>query len=67
MGRMQREEEADTFASFLLMPLDDYRAQLDGEEITGNFFHHITERYGVSLIAACRKWTGSNLRTGGQL
>ena len=55
-AEVQREEEADTFASFLLMPLDDYRAQVDGEEITGNLFHHITERYGVSLIAACRKW-----------
>ena len=53
---VQREEEADTFASFLLMPLDDYQAQVDGEEITGNLLHHITERYGVSLIAACRKW-----------
>ena len=65
MGRMQREEEADTFASFLLMPLDDYRAQVDGEEITGNLFRHITERYGASLIALAE--SGSTLRTSGQL
>lgn len=52
----QREEEADTFASFLLMPLDDYRAQVDGEEMTVDLLTHITDRYGVSLTAACRKW-----------
>ena len=52
----QREEEADTFASFLLMPLDDYRAQVDGQEMTVNLLNHITDRYGVSLTAACRKW-----------
>lgn len=52
----QREEEADTFASFLLMPLDDYRAQVDGQEMTVDLLNHVTNRYGVSLIAACRKW-----------
>lgn len=52
----QREDEADTFASFLLMPLDDYRAQVDGEEMTVDLLKHITDRYGVSLTAACRKW-----------
>jgi len=52
----QREDEADTFASFLLMPLDDYRAQVDGQEMTVELLDHVTDRYGVSLIAACRKW-----------
>lgn len=52
----KREEEADTFASFLLMPLDDYRAQVDGQEMTADLLNHITDRYGVSLTAACRKW-----------
>jgi Zn-dependent peptidase ImmA (M78 family) len=52
----QREEEADTFASFLLMPLDDYRAQVVGEEMTVELLNHVTDRYGVSLTAACRKW-----------
>ena len=51
-----REEEADTFASFLLMPLDDYRKQVDGQEMTADLLGHITNRYGVSLTAACRKW-----------
>jgi len=30
----QREEEADTFASYLLMPIDDYRNQVDGHDMT---------------------------------
>lgn len=52
----QREEEADTFASFLLMPLDDYRAQVNDEEMSVELLDHVTDRYGVSLTAACRKW-----------
>jgi len=52
----RREEEADTFASFLLMPLDDYRKQVDGQEMTADLLKHIIDRYGVSLTAACRKW-----------
>ena len=58
----QREEEADTFASYLLMPSDDYRNQADGHEMTRDLLNHITHRYGVSLLAAVRKWiefTGS--------
>lgn len=52
----QREEEADMFASFLLMPLDDYRRQVGDQEMTADLLRHITDRYGVSLTAACRKW-----------
>ncbi len=52
----QREEDANTFASFLLMPLDDYRARVDGQEITADLLNQITNRYGVSLTAACLKW-----------
>ena len=51
-----REEEADTFASYLLMPLDDYRKQVDGLEMTRGLLGHMTDRYGVSLLAAVRKW-----------
>ena len=51
-----REEEADTFASFLLMPLDDYREQVGRQEMTRDLLGHITDRYGVSLMAAIRKW-----------
>lgn len=52
----KREEEADTFASFLLMPMDDYRLQVAGQGLCLNLFRHITDRYGVSLTAAVRKW-----------
>ena len=52
----QREEEADTFASFLLMPIDDYRNQVGSQEVTRDLLGHVTDRYGVSLLAAARKW-----------
>ena len=50
------EEDADTFASFLLMPMDDYRRQVAGRDIDLDLLRHITGRYGVSLTAAVRKW-----------
>jgi len=49
------EAEADTFASYLLMPLDDFRLQINGD-INFDFFNHCTDRYGVSLTAAILKW-----------
>ena len=52
----EREEEADTFASYLLMPIDDYREQIAGQDITLDLLRHVTKRYGVSLTAAVRKW-----------
>jgi Zn-dependent peptidase ImmA (M78 family) len=52
----QREEEADTFASYLLMPIDDYRVQVSGGEVSRTLLDHLTDRYGVSLLAAVRKW-----------
>jgi len=52
----EREEEADTFASYLLMPIDDYRDQVGGQEMTRDLLSHVTDRYGVSLLAAVRKW-----------
>lgn len=51
-----REEEADIFASYLLMPLDDYRQQIAGQDFCLDLLRHITQRYGVSLTAAVRKW-----------
>ncbi len=57
-GRMGAtiEEEADTFASYLLMPIDDYRRQVHGQDIGLPLLRYITDRYGVSLTAALRKW-----------
>lgn len=50
------ESEADTFASYLLMPLDDFRAQLNGQPMGLAFLEHCRLRYGVSRVAAALKW-----------
>ncbi|MGH1467214.1 MAG: ImmA/IrrE family metallo-endopeptidase [Cognatishimia sp.] len=52
----EREQEADTFASFLLMPIDDYRTQTSGQSMSAELLAHVTNRYGVSLTAAVLKW-----------
>lgn len=49
------EGQADLFASYLLMPLDDYRRQLNAE-INFDLIGHCATRYGVSLTAAVLKW-----------
>lgn len=51
------EAEADQFASTLLMPLDDFRRQVDGESISFDLLGHCADRYGVSLTAAALRWT----------
>lgn len=52
----QVEQEADTFASYLLMPMDDFRRQVEGQAMTLDLLTHCANRYGVSLTAAARKW-----------
>lgn len=49
------ESQADLFASYLLMPLDDYRKQVT-TTIDLDLFSHCADRYGVSLTAAILKW-----------
>jgi len=49
------ESEADTFASYLLMPLDDFRQQIDNR-INLDMLQNCADRYGVSLTAAILKW-----------
>lgn len=49
------EAQADLFASYLLMPLDDYREQIT-TTIDLDLFSHCADRYGVSLTAAILKW-----------
>lgn len=49
------EAQADEFASFLLMPLNDYRQQVNAP-VDLNLMGHCAERYGVSLTAAILKW-----------
>lgn len=50
------EQEADRFASYLLMPLDDFRAQTRGLAMTADLLRHCADRYEVSLTAAALKW-----------
>jgi hypothetical protein len=45
------------FASTLLMPLDDFRRQVDGQPISFDLLGHCADRYGVSLTAAALRWT----------
>ncbi|KVE85447.1 ImmA/IrrE family metallo-endopeptidase [Burkholderia cepacia] len=49
------ESQADLFASYLLMPLDDYRKQVTGA-VDLDLLGHCADRYGVSLTAAILKW-----------
>ena len=50
------EREADQFASYLLMPIDDYTQQVLGRQITLDLLGACANRYGVSLTAAILKW-----------
>ena len=54
----QIEAQANTFASFLLMPLDDFREQIRSQEITMALMRHLSDRYEVSITAAILKWLG---------
>lgn len=49
------EGQADLFAATLLMPLDDFRAQTS-EHIDFSALRDCSNRYGVSLTAACLRW-----------
>lgn len=49
------EAEADKFASYLLMPLNDFRRQLD-RKVNLDMLSNCADRYGVSLTAAILKW-----------
>ena len=50
------EAEANTFASYLLMPLDDFREQIKGRAIDIDLMTDLADRYAVSLTAAILKW-----------
>ena len=54
----ETEAQANTFASFLLMPLDDFREQIRSQEITMALMRHLSDRYEVSITAAILKWLG---------
>lgn len=55
-ARSMIEAEANTFASYLLMPLDDFRTQIKGRVIDIDVMTEISDRYAVSLTAAILKW-----------
>ncbi|MDQ2148120.1 ImmA/IrrE family metallo-endopeptidase [Alcaligenaceae bacterium C4P045] len=50
------EREADRFASYLLMPIDDFSRQIHGRRISLTLLGECAARYGVSLTAAILKW-----------
>lgn len=51
------EQEANSFAANLLMPLDDFRAQIDRRsKPTLDEIGNTATRYGVSLTAATLRW-----------
>lgn len=52
----QIEAQANRFASFLLMPLDDFRQQISGQKIDMELMRHLSDRYEVSITAAILKW-----------
>ncbi len=52
------EAQADEFASFLLMPLNDFRQQINAT-VDLDLMGHCAVRYGVSLTAAILKWLSS--------
>ena len=54
-GENNLEAEADKFASYLLMPLNDFRQQIDNQ-VTLDMFSNCADRYGVSLTAVILKW-----------
>lgn len=50
------EREADQFASYLLMPLDDFRIQIGNKRISLDLLGDCASRYEVSMTAAILKW-----------
>lgn len=50
------ESQANTFASYLLMPRNDFDAQIKGQEISFDLLGHCAERYQTSLTATALKW-----------
>lgn len=51
-----KESEANKFASFLLMPIDDFRGQIGQDTASLDLLGHCADRYNVSLTAATIKW-----------
>ena len=52
----RQEAEADVFASYLLMPIDDFRRSISSNSVDLHILDGCARRYGVSLTAAILKW-----------
>ncbi len=52
----QMENQANKFASYLLMPRPDFEAQIKSANINLEILGLCADRYGVSLTAAILKW-----------
>ncbi|CAP44989.1 ImmA/IrrE family metallo-endopeptidase [Bordetella petrii] len=50
------ESQANRFSSYLLMPIDDFRAQMENTAVSIEALRHCADRYNVSLSAATIKW-----------
>lgn len=50
------EAEADVFASYLLMPIDDFKKQIGTDVVDLEILDGCAKRYGVSVTAAVLKW-----------
>lgn len=53
---VSREKEANLFASYLLMPISDYKQQIERQIVNLDLIGRCAERYGVSLTSATLKW-----------
>lgn len=51
------EREANIFASYLLMPIDDFRRQVSTNQMSLDLLGHCADRYNVSMTAAALKWS----------
>lgn len=55
--KLEVEREANEFASWLLMPLDDFRKQISPTDKPDfDAIGHCADRYEVSLVAAVLRW-----------
>ena len=50
------ESQANQFASFLLMPLDDFRLESQKQSFSVELFENLSKRYGTSITATMLKW-----------
>lgn len=50
------EKEANTFASYLLMPATDFRQQISGQVVTLDLLGEVAERYKTSFTSTALKW-----------